>query len=91
MVCILFLTCFEIFIPAAPKIYAIKPLNSLKKILESQKMMSVKKISWNSADVKEKFKTPDNINSEYIINMTCEESFKEMIDEYLLKIVANGF
>ena len=53
--------------------------------------MPVRKISLISAEAKEKFKTPDNINSEYIINMVCEESFKDMIDEYLLKILVNGF
>ena len=77
--------------PVAPKIYALKPLNSLSKLFESQKIIPVKKISLISAEAKEKFKTPDNINSEYIINMVCEESFKEMIDEYLLKIIVNGF
>ena len=80
----------NLFFSLAPKIYAIQGLKSLTSLLKSQKIMPVKNFSVISAEAKQKFKNPDDINSQYIVNMVCEEYFKEMIDEYLSKIIISG-
>lgn len=68
-----------------------KSLKSLTKHLQTQKIRPIQRISLISQEIKEKFKKSDDLDSRYIINMACEDYFKEVIDEYLGKILINGF
>ena len=68
--------------------YAVGPLKGIERILKTQKL--IKNTKMLSLDELNLYKTVEQIDSKYIISVVCENYYKEILDEYLSKILING-
>lgn len=73
----------------ASKMYIIEPLSELSFQLLSQKLVSMV-VLFDKHNL-ERYKKIEDVDSKYIISVVAEPEFKPMIDEYLKKIIVNGY
>ena len=76
----------------ASKIYILDNrgvLDDLSNSIRTQKLVNYKSLL-KFEELKEKSKDKKQINTQYIASVLTEENFKELIDEYLGKIILNG-
>ena len=76
----------------ASKIYILDNrgvLDDLSNSIRTQKLVNYKSLL-KFEELKEKSKDKKQINTQYIASVLTEENFKELIDEYLGKILLNG-
>ena len=69
--------------------YIIEPLSELSLQLHSQKLVNIA-ILFDKHNFG-RYKKIEDVDSKYIISVIAEPDFKPMIDEYLKKIVVNGY
>lgn len=71
-----------------PKIYVIKPLQSIAETLKTQKTVNFTQLLDNDR-LNKIFKT-ESIDTKYIMSICLEPYFKAVLDQYLQKVLVNG-
>jgi len=72
-----------------PKIYIIDPIPEVADSLESQKLVFMRKLL--EPERLQRMHETNDMNSQYLMTTTLEEHFKPLCDEYLKKVLVNGY